>query len=225
MTLTTDRPAEPTEHATTRGGLQTLAGVALAAAPLLLAGAGWTSPPQADDSDAAYITSLAEDPTLTAISANLFHYSWILFAFGALAAIGLVRGRRGRVLAMLGGLGGAFGAIQISGLLLNDWHLAALGTELPLDQAVEVFQVTSSAPSIAVWLATGQLLSFVGFPVLYAGLARAGVLSWWLVPLAPLPLFAFAVIGGVPGILAGLVCSAPAFVTALRLVQRGRLAG
>ena len=226
MTTTpmTDRAVTLDETAGRGSALPMLAGLSFAAAPLLLAGAGYTSPPQTDDSNAAYITSLAEDPTLTAVSANLFHYSWILFAFGALAAIGLVRGRRGRLLATLGGVTGAFGAVQISGLLLNDWHLSALGRTLPLDRAVEVFELTTAAPSIGIWLMTGQLFSFVGFPLLYAGLARAGVLSWWLVVLAPFPLLAFAGLGGVPGIVVGTLCSAPSFVTAYRLVQRARLA-
>jgi hypothetical protein len=220
----TDRGVRTEDTSTTRV-LPMLGGLSLIAAPFLLAVAGYTSPPATGDSNAAYIASLADDPVLTAISANFFHYSWVLFAFGALAAVGLVRGRRGRGLTTWGALTGAFGSIQISGLLLNDWHLSALGRHLTIEQAVEVFETTTAAPSIGVWLGTGQVLSFVGFPLLYAGLARAGAISWWLVPLAPLPLFAFAVLGGVLGVVVGTACSATAFVTGYRLVQRARLGG
>ena len=205
------------------GRLSVLAGAASVAAPLLLAAAAWTTPPQVDDSNEAYVASLAADPTLTAISANLYHYSLVLSAFAALAAVGLVRGRRGRGLAVVGGLLASFGCIQLSGLVYNDWWLAALGNELSVEQAADLFGVMGD-PSVTAWLVTGQLLPFLGFLVLYAGLARAGVLSWWLVPLSLFPMIAFALIGGVAGILVGTACAAPAFVTGWRLVQRGRLA-
>lgn len=207
----------------TNGTLSVLAGAASIAAPLLLAVATYTTPPQDNDSNEAYIASLAADPTMTAVSANFYHYSLVLSAFAALAAIGLVRGRRGRGLAVVGGLLASFGAIQLSGLVYNDWWLAALGSELPVERAAELFGIMGD-PSVTAWLITGQLLPFLGFPVLYAGLARAGVISWWLVPVSLFPMVAFGLIGGVAGLVVGTACAAPAFVTGWRLVQRGRLA-
>lgn len=158
------------------------------------------------------------------MSANLFHYSWVAFAFAALAAIGLVRGRRGRVVTLVGGLTAAFGSIQFTGVLYSDWVLAALDNELSMAQAVAVFEATSGAPSVAIWLASAKVFGLLGFPLLFAGLARAGVISWWLVPLSLLPMVAFGVIGGVAGLVAGLVCYTPNFVVAQRLLQRAGLA-
>ena len=196
----------------------------MATGPLLVLGGAVTSPPQEDGSAGAYIESLGADPFISAVSANLFHYAWVALAFAALAAIGLVRGRRGRGLTLVGGLAAAFGSIQMSGLLYSDWVLVAMHEHLSLDQAVAVFTDVTSAPSIAVWLLSAKLFALLGYPLLFAGLARAGVLSWWLVPVSLLPMVAFGVIGGVLGLVAGLACYAPNFVVAARLVQRSRLA-
>lgn len=204
--------------------LGVLAGLASVVAPLLFAGGAATSPPQDSSSSADYIASLAADPLLTGLSANLFHYAWVLFAFSALAAIGLVRGRRGRALTTAGGVAAAFGSIQFTGLLYVDWMNAALGNHLASADAVTVFDAVNAAPSIMVWLLSAKVFGLLGFPVLYAGLARAGVMSWWLVPLSLLPMVAFGVVGGPLGIALAVACYAPSFVVGARLVQRARLA-
>lgn len=220
------RSAGRSDSPETDGGarlLQVLGGLCMAAGPLLVLGGAITSPPQEDGSAGAYIESLGDDPFLTAVSANLFHYAWVALAFAALAAVGLVRGRRGRGLTLAGGIAAAFGSVQMSGLLYSDWVLAALDRELSPEQAVSIFDQVTGAPSVAIWLASAKLFALLGYPVLFAGLARAGVISWWLVPLALLPMIAFGLIGGVVGLVAGLACYAPNFVVAARLLQRARV--
>ena len=204
--------------------LGVLAGLASITAPLLFVGGAVTSPPQESGAADDYIASLAADPWLSGLSANLFHYSWVLFAFAALASIGLVRGRRGRALTTVGGLAGAFGAIQFTGLLYSDWMNVALGSRLAMADAVGVFEQVGAAPSMVFWMLSAKVLGLLGFPVLYAGLARAGVISWWLVPLSLLPMVAFGVIGGPLGIALAVACYAPSYVVGVRLVQRARLA-
>lgn len=201
--------------------LQLVGGAAMLAAPLLMAGGAATSPPQDGSGEAAYISSLADDYFLTAVSANLLHYAWVLFAIGGIISIGLVRGRRGRVLSVVGGLLGSFGAIQISGLLLNDWFLAALGNNVSIDQAVHIFDITTTT-SIDLWVISGELLSTLGFTVLFAGLARAGVISWWLVPPSLVFMLVFFMVPGPLGLAIGLACCAASFVTGFRLVQRAQ---
>lgn len=203
--------------------LGVLGGLSSVAAPLLFVAGAATSPPQDSPASDDYIASLAADPTLSGISANLFHFSWVLFAFAALAAIGLVRGRRGRALTLAGGLAAAFGSIQFTGLLYSDWVNVATGSHLAMSDAVEVFEAVNGAPSIAFWLLSAKVFGLLGFPVLYAGLARAGVISWWLVPLSLLPMVAFGVIGGMLGIALAVVLYAPSYAVGLRLVQRARL--
>ena len=223
MTTTLHSPDISTAHETTTRPLTVLGGLAMITAPLLFVAGAATSPPQEDGSAASYIDSLGDDPFMTALSANLFHYSWVLFAFAALAAIGLVRGRRGRTLTLVGGLAAAFGSIQFTGLLYSDWVLEALDTQLSMGQAVDVFEHVNGAASISVWLLTAKLFGLLGFPLLFAGLARAGVISWWLVPLSLLPMVAFGVLGGAVGIAIALACYAPNFVVGTRLVQRAGL--
>ncbi len=222
-TPTTTTPTRTDDHGSGRT-LTVLGGLSMIAAPLLFVAGAATSPPQEDGSASAYIDSLGNNPFLTAVSANLFHYSWVLFAFGALAAIGLVRGRRGRVLTLVGGLAAAFGSIQFTGLLYSDWVLEALDNQLSMSQAVGIFEHVNGTASITVWMLTAKLFGLLGFPLLFAGLARAGVISWWLVPLSLLPMIAFGVVGGVVGLVLATACYAPNFLVGARLVQRGRLA-
>jgi hypothetical protein len=204
--------------------LGVLGGISSLAAPLLFVAGAATSPPQESPAADDYIASLAADPTLSGISANLFHFSWVLFAFAALAAVGLVRGRRGRALTLVGGLAAAFGSIQFTGLLYSDWMNVATGNQLSAADALAVFEHVTSAPSIAFWLLSAKVFGLLGFPVLYAGLARAGVISWWLVPLSLLPMVAFGVLGGVLGLALAAVLYAPSYVVGVRLLQRVRLA-
>ncbi|MFC5379308.1 hypothetical protein [Aquipuribacter nitratireducens] len=224
---TTSMPSVRDERATARpqGALARLAppgGAGLLLAPLLMLGATATSPPQADDSPAAYIESLAADPALTALSAGLFHYGWLFIAFGALAALTLVRGRRGRALTTVGALMTAVGAFQIGGLLLSDWYLAALGAELPVTDAVRVFEAVGTDVWMLTWLQSGRLLPLLGMPVLFAGLARAGVLPWWLVPGSLGAMIVPFVVPGPLGLALGAVCWAPMVLTGYRLVRRAR---
>jgi hypothetical protein len=100
----------------------------------------------------------------------------------------------------------------------------ALGSHLAMTDAVTVFESVSAAPSMVVWMLSAKVLGLLGFPVLYAGLARAGVISWWLVPLSLLPMVAFGVISGPVGIALAVACYAPSYVVGARLVQRARLA-
>lgn len=205
--------------------LSLLGGICFALHPMLFLAGAVTSPPQESNSAADYITSLGRDPWLSGLSANLFHYSWVLAVFAALTAIGLVRGRKGRVLTLVSGLGAAVGSLQMSGLLYSDWVNEALANNVSLTDAVAVFEHVMAAPSIGVWLMSAKVLAILGFPLLFAGLARAGVISWFLVPVTLLPLVAFGLTGGgAIGIIAATICNAPYFVVAWRLVQRSQLA-
>jgi hypothetical protein len=221
VTTTLQTPSTPTATDPVTGRVLTmLGGLSMIAAPLLFVAGAATSPPQTDNSPASYIDSLGNDPFLTAVSANLFHYSWVLFAAAALAAIGLVRGPRGRRLALAGGLAAAFGSIQFTGLIYSDWVLEALDNQLSPSDAVSIFEHVNGSASITVWMLSAKLFGLLGFPLLFAGLARAGVISGWLVPLSLLPMVAFGVVGGVLGIVLAIGCYAPNFVAGTRLLQR-----
>jgi len=194
------------------------AGVALAAFPLLFASGMLASPPQTEDGEAGYIASLAADPGLSLLSANLLHYSWVALALGVVGLIGLVASRRGRAWVAIASVAVAVGAVQMSGLLLSDWFLVSAGNTLTLDQALAM-NANAQETTAMIWGMSAQLLTLVGLPVLTLGLARARVVSWWI---APLPLLAFIVpmfnLGAVAAI-AFLPLMAPVFVAALKLIR------
>ncbi len=215
----------PTEHAQPTSGTRTasaiLGGACLLVAPLLILGGALTSPPQASPAPADYIESLAKDPVISSVSATLFHYGWVAIALGSLAALGLVRGSKGRVLALIGGLGTAFGAIQMSGMLLSDWYLSSLGRHLPLDQAATVFTDMGDL-SVDIWLNSAKVGALLFPVVLYLGLARAGVMPYWLAPLALGPMIVTPMLPTYLAVPAALILWAPTFFTGYRLIARGR---
>ncbi|GAB2627472.1 hypothetical protein Aab01nite_80900 [Paractinoplanes abujensis] len=196
------------------------AGGAFIAAPLLLAGGMLTSPPQAGDAPADYVKSLGDDFGLTVLSANLFHYGWVLLALALPAVLTLPRGRQGRRFTAVAVVLAMFGTIQMSGMLLSDWFNGAAATTVPLPQASRIFEIVSGEPSMAIWRLTAIGLSLAGLPLVMAGLARAGVLGWWAAPVVALPVVAAPIVGGALGSLVGLVCFAPLILVGLRLIQR-----
>jgi hypothetical protein len=205
-----------------------LAGLALLAAPPLLVAGIVTSPPQASDALSDYIASLARDPMITAVSATAFHYGWVLFGLGVLATIGLVRGRRGRGLTVAGAVLSAFGAVQLSGLLLNDWFYAAIGNQLSPAQALAVAEASRDA-STELWLTTAKVGAILAPVLLFAGLARAGVTPWWMAALAALPMVVPPMLGGMLGLptvvvaVLALACWSPVLLAGWRLLNRARL--
>ncbi|MET0694591.1 MAG: hypothetical protein ABWY56_11730 [Propionibacteriaceae bacterium] len=225
-----------------RKPLSLIGGVAMLATPLLIVGGILTSPPQETRAMDDYIESLARDPFLSSLSASLLHYGWVTMALGLIIAMTLVRGRKGRLLTLVGGVVGGFTVVQMSGLLLNDWFLVALGNNLAMPDAVTVADamMTNGDAFSTIWWQSGKL-AILAPVLLYAGLARSGVISWWLVPLSLLPMVApylvMGLVGGasdqlvggnalglVAGGLTGLICYAPTFLVGLRLINRGRLA-
>lgn len=218
-----------------------VAGAALLATPLLMVGGILTSPPQETRAMEDYIESLARDPGLSSVSASLLHYGWVTMALGLVVAMTLVRGPKGRLLTLVGGLVGGFAAVQMSALMLNDYFLVSLGNNLAIGDAVEVADAMMVDGDLlsTLWWQSGQL-AIVAPVLLYLGLARAGVISWWLAPLSLFPMVApylvMGLVGGasdqligsnalglVAGGLTGLLCYAPTFLVGLRLISRGRL--
>jgi hypothetical protein len=199
--------------------LQRLGGLGLIAAPLLFAGGMLTSPQQTAPGNEGYIQSLAADPALSLASANFLHYGWVVLAFGAIAALGLVRGRRGRVWMSIASVVLAFGAIQMSGLLLSDWFLVSMGNQLPLDVAATV-DAAAKEGTVAIWQYSGMAAGILGIAGLSLGLARARAISWWIAPLAFLPWILPAVLGGPIGVVAATLCYAPLIVAGVRLVMK-----
>ncbi|MFW3170079.1 hypothetical protein [Geodermatophilus sp. CPCC 206100] len=218
--MTTDvrtAPAPSETPARSAGSLLLpIAGGALIAGSLLWTAGLLTSPPQDSMADADYIAALARDEGRTALSALLLHYGNIALGLGWLAAPALVRGRRGRIPAVVGALMTVLGLISVAGLVLFDFWTGAIGRDLPAGTAGSLFASVNSSAGVAI-VGTVTLLGLLGPFVAYAGLARAGITGWWLfapavaafaasaaVPFSPLAHGAFALVGAVPVVVVGL---------------------
>lgn len=209
---------------TPRTAMSVAGALALITGPVAFVAGMFTSPDQDGESSAAYVEALARDELLTQVSALLLHYGNLLMAFGFLAAPLLVRGRRGYGLTVAGALASALAFANQSGALLSDWWIMHAGRMLELDQAVAVSEATMGSPLLHVWFGT-ELLCAVGPLLLLAGLARAGVTSWWLLPwLAGGVVLGFAFGSTQPLLLAALllVALAPLALVGVRLLQRVR---
>ncbi|MGY1796201.1 hypothetical protein ACI796_19710 [Geodermatophilus sp. SYSU D00525] len=200
-----------------------IAGAALVGGSLLYVAGLATSPPQASPADADYIASLAADEGQTALSALLLHYGNMALALAWLAAPALVRGRRGRIPTIVGALLSAIGLVTVTGMVLYDFWTGGIGQELPADTALALFESVQGQAAVGV-VGTVTLFGLLGPLVGYAGLARAGVISWWLLVPAVACLVASAALTFTPLLYAGfaLVGAVPAFVVGARMVQRRR---
>ena len=228
MTTTHVSPAPATNGPAAPAGaakaMRIAAGIALVAGPALFALGMLTCPPQASMADADYIGSLARDATRTQVSALFLHYANVALGLGLLAAPSLVRGTRGRIPAVLGALLGALGFVNVSGEILSDWWNLSAGRQLPMEQAVAVFQGMKSASLMPFWDAT-EMFALLGPLLLLIGLARAGVVRYWLaavlvagvVALMSVPVSMFTLQAGLV-----LVGFSPFAVIGLRLLQRAR---
>lgn len=218
-TSTTTAPAAPAGTA-----LRVAAGVALVAGPVLFSLGMFTVPPQASMADTDYVASLARDTTLTQVSALFLHYANIAMGLGLLAAPALVRGRRGRIPTVLGALLAVLGFVNVSGQILSDWWNMSAGRTVSAEQAVAIFDGVKGASLMPFWDAT-EAFSLLGPVLVFVGLARAGVLGWWTIPVF---------VGGVLGLmfipiqmivvvaLGVLVGFSPIAFVGLRLLQRAR---
>ncbi len=195
-----------------------LGGIGLLVAPLLFAGGFATAPVQTEEGTAGYIASLAADPALSLWSANLLHYGWVALVFGAFASIGLLRGRPGRIWLPLAAAILAFGAIQMSGLLLSDWFQIGIGSTVSAADAVAI-DTAAKDWTVGVWQISGMAAGILGIGLLSLGLAKAKAISWWIAPLGFLPWVVPAVIPGPVGVAASVVCFAPLAVAGIRLVR------
>jgi hypothetical protein len=217
-TLSQERPARSAGSL-----LLPIAGGALIAGSLLYVAGMATSPPQDSMADADYIAALARDEGRTALSAMLLHYGNMALALAWLAAPALVRGRRGGATTVIGALLSAVGLVSVTGMVMYDYWTGAIGRELEPAAAVALFESVSGSAAVGV---AGMLTLFglLGPLVVYAGLARAGVTSWWLflpavaalvasmsMDFQPLPFAAFALVGAFPALVVGV-----------RMVRRNR---
>lgn len=216
--LTTPAPSAADERPVRSAGARLLpiAGGALIAGSLLYVAGMAASPPADSMSNADYIASLARDEGRTALSAMLLHYGNMALALAWLAVPALIRGRRGSTTTIVGALLSAIGLVSVTGMVMFDYWTGAIGRELDPGTALSLFENVQGSPAVAV-AGTLTLFGLLGPLVGLSGLARAGVITWWLVapaavalvasmatPFSPLLFGAYALVGAVPAIVVGL---------------------
>ncbi|MEU5722650.1 hypothetical protein [Micromonospora sp. NPDC047738] len=175
---TTD-PTDTRADARGRTTLRRLGAGALIGGPVLFLAGMLTCPPQASESTADYVTSLARDSGQTQLSAILLHYGTLISALGLLAVPGLVRGARGRAITLVGTLLAAVSLLNISGAVKDDWWRMEIGQRLPLEVAVRISDAVDGASLMPLWRGT-SMFAQLGLLLICVGLARAGVVGWWL---------------------------------------------
>lgn len=221
---TASTPGSRPDHSRPHTAMAVAGALALVTGPVAFVVGMFTSPDQDGESAADYVEALARDEVLTQVSALFLHYGNLLMALGFLAAPLLVRGRRGYGLTVAGALMSALAFANQSGALLSDWWIMHAGRMLEPAQAVAVSEATMASPLLMVWFGT-ELLCLVGPVVLLAGLARAGVMSWWMLPwLVGGVALGFTLGSTQPLLLAALllVALAPLALIGVRLLQRVR---
>ncbi|WP_433509231.1 hypothetical protein ACQP2T_35350 [Nonomuraea sp. CA-143628] len=204
--------------------LRRAAGTALIGSPLLVFAGMMTCPPQDSYSTVDYVTSLARDSFLTELSAMLLHYGLIVGALGAFAVPGLIRGRKGRWPTLFGVLATALGLLNVSGAVRDDWWRMVIGQQLPIGDAARISDTVDASAFLPLWSGT-EIFAFLGLLALCAGLARAGIVGWWLTAVY---LGAFAGMMVIPADLTYVIGSAftllylPLAVAGVRVFQRER---
>lgn len=151
-----------------------------------------------------YLRSNAEHPDAIRWAAVVLHYGFLLLVPSAFGVAHLAR-RGSRRLSNLGLLLAVLGS-GLSGLMAVDFYDLALATELPMDEAVRVYDAagaTAGAAPLLIQLPS-MLGTLLGSLLLAVALARAGFVRWpvpvllgagWVVFLATAQHFAGAAAG------------------------------
>ncbi|WP_203581758.1 hypothetical protein [Microbacterium hibisci] len=207
----------PGRRLTALGGLALIAGAVLYTAGIA------TSPPQASEAASDYIASLAADPGLTQLSAALLHFGNLFLALGFLAVPGLVRGSRGGWLTLVGALLATLSHALVSGWVLFDFWTMTIGRELDATTALALFEAVQSGSVFGI-LSMLPMLNLLAMPLATAGLARAGVVPWWLLAFAVVPTVVMFVVPFSPALFAAVTAVGfiPAVWFGLAVLRRVR---
>jgi hypothetical protein len=197
------------------------AGASMVLGTLLYGIGAALSPDQEDMSSRGYVTSLAADPLQSDLSAAFLHWGWVLLVPGLIAAMTLVRGRRGRLLTAVGGTVGVLGAINISGLVMSDFFNARGVAAVGLEDTIAVMEAAMASPGLDLWSLVGRIGAGLAIPVLLLGLSRAGVIGWWAAPLFLAGGVAPYVVPGLWAVPVVVLTSLPGVVLGLTIARRG----
>lgn len=150
-------------------------------------------PPPRGPEPRGTIVAYTAAPERMDIAATILHNGFLFFGIGLLLA-GFAVGRRGRWLAVIGGLAGGIGLLNLSGAVLSDWFDAAAGRAVGIDAAVRISESGALPVVTAGWFVPMAIGAALGPILLIAGLARGRVAPWWALAI-PVLILALLVAG------------------------------
>ena len=155
---------------------RTVVGLCLIAGTLVTLIGGLVTPWEENDTTAAYLQSLAENPTRAQIHAILIYFGFLLTAVGTLGILHLLR-HRAVVLGHVAGVLAVWGWVTFPGLLISDFYDLSLAQWSNRQAAIAISDRAEGYVGSAV----------MGIPVLFGviGLVLLGV-ALWRARLAPL---------------------------------------
>ncbi len=141
-------------------------------------------PPSREPEPRGMYVAYGADPAGADVAATVLHYGFLGLAVGLLLAGVALASRRGRVLAIVGGVLGFLGFANLSGAVVSDWYVAQMSAVLGPDAAMAIGNRADAMPALTAGWMVPMMIGFVVGPVLLAaGLARGRVLSWWVLVL------------------------------------------
>lgn len=175
-----------------------LAGVAIPAGGVLMLLSTVFDPRSPEPEPRGMFVAYGADRAGADIAATILHYGFATFGIGLMLAALAMASRRGRGVALAGGLLGMIGFVNMSGAVLSDWYDASLASTFGPDKAMALSQAASDMPALtAGWMVPGFVGSALGPIVLAVGLARGRIVSWWTLalPMAMIACLAVPVLG------------------------------
>jgi hypothetical protein len=184
------------------------AGIAIPLGGVLMIVSTFFDPTSTEPEPRGMFVAYGADRAGADIAATVLHYGMASFGIGLLLAAFALAARRGRGLAITGGVLGALGFVNMSGAVLSDWYDAYNASVLGADRAMEISTAAGDMPALGMgWMLPGAVGCVLGPVLLAVGLARARVLAWWSValPVVMGVMFAAAQALGAIGFLVTLV--------------------
>lgn len=157
---------------------RTALGLCLIAGPLVTLIGGLVAPWEENDTTAAWLRVLAENPLRAQIGAVCFYFGYLLIAVSNFGILHLLR-HRAVVLGHVAGVLAIWGWMTLPGMLVVDFYDLALAESLDLEQAVAIAerpQEYALAPLIGLSIPLG-ILALV---LLVVALWRAGFTPVWV---------------------------------------------
>jgi hypothetical protein len=157
---------------------RTAAGLCLIAGPLVTLISGLVTPWEENETTAAYLQAMGENPTRAQISALLLYFGFLLTAVGVFGIIHLLR-HRAVVLGHVAGVFAVWGWVTFPGLLVSDFYDLSLAQWSNRQAAITIFDRADGYIGSAI-MGIPVLLGVIALVFLGVALWRARVAPLWV---------------------------------------------